>query len=109
MSTEQDKPTCELCGEPMPEGEEMFKFHGYSGPCPWPVKIVSMQPEPTPPAPDLSALWVLVDEWRRPERTTYRHRQHDDGVTYTPWRQAAYQLEETLLALGIPRPTPEGR
>lgn len=25
---------CELCGEPMPEGEEMFKYHGYSGPCP---------------------------------------------------------------------------
>ena len=27
---------CEICGEPMPEGEEMFKFHGYSGPCPKP-------------------------------------------------------------------------
>lgn len=27
---------CELCGEPMPEGETMFKFHGYSGPCPKP-------------------------------------------------------------------------
>jgi hypothetical protein len=27
---------CELCGEPMPEGEEMFKLHGYSGPCPKP-------------------------------------------------------------------------
>lgn len=27
---------CELCGEPMPPGEEMFKFHGYSGPCPKP-------------------------------------------------------------------------
>lgn len=27
---------CELCGEPMPEGEEMFKFHGYSGNCPKP-------------------------------------------------------------------------
>jgi hypothetical protein len=25
---------CEICGEPMPPGEEMFKFHGYSGPCP---------------------------------------------------------------------------
>lgn len=25
---------CELCGEPMPAGEEMFKFHGYSGKCP---------------------------------------------------------------------------
>lgn len=32
--TEQAK--CEMCGEPMPEGEEMFKFHGYSGPCPKP-------------------------------------------------------------------------
>ncbi len=27
---------CELCGEPMPPGEQMFKFHGYSGPCPAP-------------------------------------------------------------------------
>lgn len=25
---------CNLCGEPMPTGEEMFKYHGYSGPCP---------------------------------------------------------------------------
>lgn len=30
------KSNCNLCGEPMPEGEEMFKFHGYSGPCPKP-------------------------------------------------------------------------
>ena len=29
---------CELCGEPMPDGEEMFKYHGYSGPCPKPPK-----------------------------------------------------------------------
>lgn len=27
---------CELCGEPMPEGEEMFKYHGYSSTCPKP-------------------------------------------------------------------------
>ena len=27
---------CELCGEPLPEGERMFKFHGFSGPCPKP-------------------------------------------------------------------------
>jgi hypothetical protein len=26
-----------MCGEPMPVGEEMFKFHGYSGPCPKPA------------------------------------------------------------------------
>ncbi len=29
---------CSLCGKPMPEGEEMFMFHGYSGPCPTPVE-----------------------------------------------------------------------
>lgn len=30
------KALCKICGEPMPEGEEMFKFHGYSGDCPKP-------------------------------------------------------------------------
>ena len=29
-------PKCDLCGEPMPQGEEVFKYHGYSGPCPKP-------------------------------------------------------------------------
>ena len=29
-----DQSKCALCGEPMPEGEEMFNFHGYSGDCP---------------------------------------------------------------------------
>ena len=27
---------CKLCGEPMPKGEEMFFYHGSSGPCPKP-------------------------------------------------------------------------
>lgn len=31
-----DPVMCELCGEPMTAGEEMFKYHGYSGPCPKP-------------------------------------------------------------------------
>ncbi len=25
---------CEICGKPLPKGEEMFKYHGASGPCP---------------------------------------------------------------------------
>ena len=29
-----ETPRCGLCGEPMPPGEEMFKYHGHSGPCP---------------------------------------------------------------------------
>lgn len=40
-----EKPTCELCGEPMPAGEEMFKYHGYSGDCPKPPKPAPMNPE----------------------------------------------------------------
>jgi hypothetical protein len=32
----ESQPLCEVCGEPMPPGEEMFKFHGYSGNCPKP-------------------------------------------------------------------------
>lgn len=31
-----DEAKCQLCGEPMPPGETMFSFHGYSGPCPKP-------------------------------------------------------------------------
>lgn len=31
-----EQATCSLCGEPMPPGEDMFKYHGYSGPCPKP-------------------------------------------------------------------------
>lgn len=27
---------CELCGEVLPATEQMFKYHGYSGPCPKP-------------------------------------------------------------------------
>lgn len=35
-----DTPKCELCGEPMPPGEDMFKYHGYSGPCPKPMRKI---------------------------------------------------------------------
>lgn len=34
---------CGLCNQPMPPGEEMFFYHGYSGPCPKP---------PAPPGSD---------------------------------------------------------
>lgn len=35
-------PVCALCGEPMPPGEEMFMYHGYSGPCPVRMKSASV-------------------------------------------------------------------
>lgn len=33
---EAAKTVCTLCGEPMPDGEQMFMYHGYSSPCPKP-------------------------------------------------------------------------
>ena len=50
---------CELCGHPMPKGEEMFKFHGYSGPCPGP------RTRPMGGVPEVIELhgekWVRID------------------------------------------------
>lgn len=43
--TGDNDPLCEVCGEPMPEGEEMFKYHGYSGPCPKPPKAKVVEAE----------------------------------------------------------------
>lgn len=34
--SEEANGLCNICGEPMPPGEEMFKFHGYNDPCPKP-------------------------------------------------------------------------
>jgi hypothetical protein len=34
--TEDTRALCQLCGEPMPAGEGMFYYHGYSGNCPKP-------------------------------------------------------------------------
>lgn len=75
---------CELCGDPMPPGEEMFKFHGYSGPCPKPVKTLSRKHDEVVTQHDelLAALKALVamygpssdysyeaaENWRRAER-----------------------------------------
>lgn len=51
---------CELCGEPMPAGEEMFKYHGYSGPCPKPPL-----PKAAPSsAPETSSMQKLIDAAR---------------------------------------------
>ncbi len=48
-----EQPKCELCGEPMPIGEEMFKYHGHSGPCPtkgktfepWQLRVIEGKKE----------------------------------------------------------------
>ena len=60
--TPNDQPAdvakCELCGESMPPGENMFKYHGYSGPCPKP-------PLPRTPSEEEILLAKLIDAHRR--------------------------------------------
>lgn len=48
----ETKAICTICGEPMPDGEQMFKFHGYSGDCPKP-------PLPKPPSVEADLLAAL--------------------------------------------------
>lgn len=60
-----ERPKCGLCGHPMPKGEEMFKFHGYSGPCPGP------RTKPMGGVPEVIELhgekWVRIDVVRKLE------------------------------------------
>ncbi len=49
-----NNPKCGICGEPMPDGEQMFKYHGRSGPCPAPPL-----PRPQKPPTDKEMLdWL---------------------------------------------------
>jgi hypothetical protein len=60
---------CGLCGQPMPPGEEMFKYHGYSGPCPKPLppkvqKLADEKPQIKElldriPADSIDKLWTI--------------------------------------------------
>lgn len=52
--SEEKQQLCEVCGDPMPEGESMFKFHGYSGPCPKPPLVK----EPTLPVTEMIRKWA---------------------------------------------------
>lgn len=82
---------CALCGEPMPAGEEMFKYHGLSGHC----------PKPPLPRPKLMSIieylysdrdgkfWLEVHVDRQPyaaipfNSEEERERAHDDMLSMT--------------------------
>lgn len=55
-----ERALCELCGEPMPPGEQMFKFHGYSGDCPKPPLERPISDDQKLVA-DLSAIWLRLN------------------------------------------------
>ncbi len=81
-------PNCEVCGEPMPAGEEMFKYHGYSGPCPKPSLL---REEPM----------TLIEKLLNPQWTR-RSPPSDDGAildttqTLATMDEAAAELKRKL-------------
>lgn len=72
-----EKPKCEICGEPMPIGEEMFKYHGYSGDCPKP---------PLPRPEGKPAVNIVPDGWI-------------EQAKYDALGKAYKQLESTIAEL----------
>lgn len=57
-TTVSEQVKCGLCGEPMPPGEEMFKYHGYSGPCPKPSQPAQDVDDHPPLYPDERGDWA---------------------------------------------------
>lgn len=62
---------CVLCGEPMPAGEEMFKFHGYSGSCPKPPlpkvekeRELASQQSAVAREPECVTRWMMAEKQR---------------------------------------------
>lgn len=85
---------CELCGAPMPEGETMFRFHGYSGPCPLPPL-----PRQTLPLSDkLRARWLSTSSAVIDGDNCIYHGQLS-GEASTLMAEAASALDELYVAL----------
>jgi hypothetical protein len=82
---------CELCGEPMPPGEEMFKFHGYSGNCPKPPKAdAPFQSEPAEKAYQKMRQvgGMLSRDQFRLVLQTYETEQEKSRREYEAWRKS---------------------
>jgi hypothetical protein len=52
----------------MPQGEEMFKYHGYSGPCPKPPEPKTGEPPP-PQHPFEVRIMIGGDDWDYVQRS----------------------------------------
>lgn len=63
---------CELCGEPMPAGEESFRYHGFSGSCPKPPLPMSAASK-TKAVEELSALVLKFDMLELPGQPKAMH------------------------------------
>lgn len=85
--------TCVLCGEPMPPGEEMFQYHGYSGPCPKPP--LSRHPEPPTGGDGSDDTLLLIAELRAGARVQHA----DPGPVMHEAADTIARLRERVAAV----------
>lgn len=96
---------CELCGEPMPAGEEMFKYHGLSGDCPKPPRPRTLRDNPVWRAAlryaDAHAAWhhALLDANAKSVRVG-NDNMHDDTYVAPAWERRNDCLAELARLLG---------
>lgn len=90
---------CELCGHPMPPGEEMFAYHGYSGPCPEPPILMQEKPARI----ELPTYWRKKASESREEAQRIRSTVKDStdaeersNVRAEIWEQCASELESSI-------------
>ena len=92
MTRPSDEGRCDLCGEPMPEGESMFRMHGYSGPCPAP-------PLPKPPVINWELLGRKLEADLAEAKGTIE-RVRRERNEHSEWRQKlAIKLNDAKAAL----------
>lgn len=106
-----EQPKCEVCGEPMPPGEEMFKYHGFSGDCPKPPlhgPAMSKAPRAdTKPCQRCDALETALRKVRA--HTSYVHPADGDLVGLLKGLLASIEriADAALLSAEPPAPVPE--
>lgn len=87
---------CEICGDPMPDGETMFKYHGYSGPCPKPP-LKKTTPAPAwHDAPTCAGLWLCFENgyaYAYPEEWDKGFAYGEDSRWYGPIPQDGAKAE----------------
>jgi hypothetical protein len=95
-----DSVICGLCGEPMPPGEQMFKYHGFSGPCPKPPCNLPFErvPQhhadpgfgPVPPKPNVIPICQTPDypSDLKPERSARQDQNRDAQARQRARRRA---------------------
>ena len=100
-------PTCSLCGQPMPPGEEMFKFHGYSGPCPSPASARLREESDAARSAFEDANSELARERRENDRLTAENadlRVRLSGALFLAQKATAQAAERTQMIAALSAP-----